>query len=305
MTLKYLLPIIGIVLCLFPILAGCVHIASDNSSIQANTTLSSAPVVSPTPSPTPFVPKNINATQAEAVVRAFAGNPDLKLTYEGVGGGGKSFIFGSDEYQYTVKNATGRVWLMYPTSGEWNRGQPEIITVDQGREIAEKFANEKYPELWQVSANRELKFTQKVMDHGSGGREFQYRWQEVMYRPDKQTKNHVTIMIPNDVVISVSPYTGRVSKYSESYFILDPEISLDPTVTADQAADRAIAFLATKGVTGVLPSEVSEKYLTISGQGLAWFLEIDHKTGPSGYLTGGGVMIDAHDGSVIRYTAIA
>ncbi|WML68268.1 MAG: hypothetical protein METHP_01873 [Methanoregula sp. SKADARSKE-2] len=55
---------------------------------------------------------------------------------------------------------------------------------------------------------------------------------------------------------------------------------------------------------GVLPSEVSDEYLTISRQRLAWFLDINHKTGPSGYLTGGLVIIDAHDRSVLRYTAI-
>jgi hypothetical protein len=115
-----------------------------------------------------------------------------------------------------------------------------------------------------------------------------------------------TITGLNDVMVVISPYTGKVTSYIEQRIPIDISLNLLPAISDDHAWEIAKIYYEQKGVKDILPSETTHKGLWIirddSGkQYLAWIFDVVHK----GKLTmGGTIYIDAHDGHIINYGEI-
>jgi hypothetical protein len=183
---------------------------------------------------------------------------------------------------------------------------PEIIDLEQGRAIAEAVARSNNPDLFQDSSTHKLTFGSDINDRGDGGREFNYHWAEYLNYPDKFTEPHLVIRGLNDTHIVLSPYTGEILSQWGWSAPLDPTLSLNPTVTNDQALEIAKVFAATQFFT--IPGRTPEpKDWTTEGllvmypyakseaktQHLAWGFEVRHHS------AGGLVYVDAYDGSIL------
>jgi hypothetical protein len=130
---------------------------------QTNATNASSYSVSPIVSATtPFVqgnePENPFIAQAEESIRQFTNISDQNLTFKSITNESYSdfyeFDFGNSSFW--VNNITARVQsASLFESG--SKSQKEIIDLDQGSIIAESYAKEKYPELWNVSEIKRCK----------------------------------------------------------------------------------------------------------------------------------------------------
>ena len=195
------------------------------------------------------------------------------------------------------------------------KNQPEIIDFEPGRSIAEAYARVNNPDLFQESSTKELRFHSEIIDHGNWGRVFKYVWDEYLYYPDKFTEPHVVIAGHNETYITVSPYTGEISFYFSSSVPPDPTMSLNPTLTEEQALEIAKVFAAKqfyfteRGITPD-PSEWKSEGLRVfqehdKAQHLAWVFDVRHRLAPDSYSIGGGVFVDAHDGTILGFNEIA
>ncbi len=115
--------------------------------------------------------------------------------------------------------------------------QKPTVNLDQGYVIAEAYAREKFPELWNnVSDTREIRNNIKRTE-ASGV--LSYNWQEFYITPDKNTLNYTEIQGENNVWVAIDPYTGHVGQYDEerepSVLTGIAPVNLTPTVTKEQA----------------------------------------------------------------------
>lgn len=205
--------------------------------------------------------------------------------------------------------------------GGLDKGRQERISFEQGRVIAEAAARVDNPDLFQNTSNKEMTFYSVNFELSENDREFRYRWAENLYYPDRFTQPHFVINGLNDSYITVSPYTGKIETHYSTIELLDPTLSLNPTLTEAQAREIAKKF-ATKQFRfterGKTPdtSAWDVGYLLITRkmnfetdlpdtdpqQHLAW--EFGTRPGSDPYLIGGDVSIDAHTGEVLGYNEI-
>ena len=263
----------------------------------------------------------ISVNQAKDLVRNYTGSPYLALTLNSTHT--DSYLLESEDYMYYVNRTSGSVYLLNPST-PWRRVppgsetikplQPEIIDFEQGRSIAEAYTRVNNPDLFQESSKKELVFRSEITDNGNWGRGFEYVWEEYLYYPDKFTEPHLVIAGPNITYITVNPYTGEISFHFSSSVPPDPTLSLNPTLTEEQALELAKIFAAKqfyfteRGITPD-PSEWTSEGLRVfpehdKTQHLAWCFDVMHRMAPDSYLIGGGVNVDAHTGDVISFGEI-
>jgi hypothetical protein len=273
--------------------------APDNQSLALTPT---------TPTLTATSVTEMGVDMAKERVRNYTGFPHLELTWKATQKEG--YLLESDAYLYYVNRTAGSVYLLNPNSSyhrQWSETlPPEIIDLEQGRAIAEAVARSNNPDLFQDSSTHKLTFGSDINDRGDGGREFNYHWAEYLNYPDKFTEPHLVIRGLNDTHIVLSPYTGEILSQWGWSAPLDPTLSLNPTVTNDQALEIAKVFAATQFFT--IPGRTPEpKDWTTEGllvmypyakseaktQHLAWGFEVRHHS------AGGLVYVDAHDGSIL------
>jgi len=256
----------------------------------------------------------VSVDQAKDLVRNYTGSPSLELTLNSTQK--DSYLLESDNYMYYINRTSGSVYLLNPSTSRWlGKDQPEIIDLEQGHAIAEAYARVNNPDLFQESSTKELVFRSEVIDRG-GDRLFKYVWDEYLYYPDKFTEPRVVIDGLNQTHITVSPYTGEIDSHFPSSLPLDPTLSLIPTLTEEQALEIAKGFAANqfyfteRGITPD-PSEWESEGLRLypvretNTQHLAWIFDVKHRLAPDSYSIGGGVFVDAHDGTILGFNEIA
>ena len=241
-------------------------------------------------------------------IRNFTNNQKTNLTFEK-----RTHYSSADLYEFdsdhsshfTVNSATGRV-----QSAIWNevgsKSQKEIINLDQGAAIAEAFAKEKYPELWNISNSRCIKQTRKeILDRG-GERQFRYEWAGSLYGPLTTGGSRTEVKDGNAVSVTVSPYTGHIVEYSELYlpavFNHTALTNLTPIVTEEQAHKLALNEFRSLGVNVDQSREIVSLGLTtvvdkqnVPYQTWAFRFEHNEKNGKDNAL----VNVDVTNGRII------
>lgn len=189
-----------------------------------------------------------------------------------------------------------------------SKSKHEITSLNQGYSIAELFAKENYPELFMDTYKHGIVPSRYASDHGEY-RDFTYYWQEEIYYPDKHAPSYETIRGLNSISVVISPYTGEIINSYKREMPLDPDLTLVPTISEENATVIAKSVFASKGITNILPSEWVPWGLHImtdqnKTQHLTWAFDVTHRTGKPQYLTGGTLYIDAHNGTIVGYAEI-
>jgi hypothetical protein len=297
---------------------GCITDLKENMTPQQTT----APLISPTsPSiyqssqfftPIPNQGKNNKTafiTQSEDVIRKFTGTPEMNLTYMGIMNESYAdlYRFSSVNSSFWVNNVTGRVQSMviYEVGSKTQR---EIIDLDQGSAIAETYAREKYPELWNITDVKGIIQTIKNVNDRGSDRIFEYSWQDILYTPDKNIDPHTEISGMNSVTVIVNPNTGHITSYHEWYSQSEPLPNLTPTLTEEQAWIYAELYFKDTGITDIQPTEIASKKMTIATDDkgkpcLTWNFDVMRRN-KLGFSEGGVVGIDAHDGHIVWHASI-
>jgi hypothetical protein len=245
---------------------------------------------------------------AKELIREFSKNSSLDLKSGKISHQPYADLYrfdATDHSFYTVNNVTGRV-----QSANWyevgSKSQKEIIDLDQGYTLAESYTREKFPEFWNISDTRGIKVMRKeALDRGMD-RQFNYEWWEIFYTPDKNELFRTEIPGLNSVSATLSPYTGHVISYYESYNPLvisgSPPVNLTPELTEDQAKAISEKEFTEMGVppfsqenTGIIRLRISNREQNIPH--LVWNFGKDWTEGSSRNFA--IVSVDAHDGTIV------
>ncbi len=213
----------------------------------------------------------------------------------------------TDDSTYWVNANNGRVQSM-TVSRNGSETTTRIIDLDEGSRIAESYAKEKYPELWNVSDGKGIKQIVKRTNDLESGQTFEYSWQEIFYPPGLNSSENTVIPGPNLVTITVNPYTGEVIQYHEWYVPNDATLNLTPSLTEDDAMRYAESYFQVAGFENINPDNISSPGLNIAvdennQQHLTWSFELDQKDA-SNLDKSGFVGIDAHNGEVVWHASI-
>ncbi len=244
-------------------------------------------------------PSDPAALKAMETVHLFANAPREEI----VNVGNKNDRFKVAGYDYSIDTDTGRVsYYRLDTTIRNNLSlhhKDKVVDFDQGYQIAESFAREKYPEFWTESETRGVR---SVVSQSEPDGELRYCWFEIYFSPDKNTPGHLEIYGPNDFEITVSAYTGQVISYSEHY---TPSVvtgiapvKLTPAITRDQAERIA------EGHTSKLKARTGTTVLVVTPANdgiphLKWLVGLTDKEHESPSYTDKLVAIDAHTGAIL------
>ncbi len=301
----FLVLLIGI---LFVFITGCMgdhQIINENQTNTTVVTLSSIPPIVSTTVPS-VQGNNLDypiITKSEEIIRKFTNITDQNLTFTSVIN--ESFAdvyeFKSGNSSFWVNDLTGRVQAALRYEGGY-QNQKEIIDLDQGLKIAEPYAKEKYPELWNVTEERGIKQIQKTDTRGDD-EVFVYTWQEVFYNPDNETVPQAEIPGLNSVTIEISPYTGHVTQYYEQYEPSETLPNVTATIPEDLARMSAVLYFESTGISDVQQSELmSGGLISRDKQYLTWNFSLT-RTDKNGFDEGGVVGIDAQTGAVVWHAS--
>jgi hypothetical protein len=298
---------------LFVYIAGCLgdpQIVNGNQiPISTTPQLPTSPPVSITvPSVQEKIPDYSIIAKSEDIIRKFTKIPNQTLTFKGILNESNADVyeFKSGNSSFWVNNVTERV-----QSGLWyenvSKNQKEIIDLDQGQKIAEPYAKEKYPILWNVTEKRGIKQIQKADSRGDE-KVFVYTWQEVFYNPDKKTDPHSEIPGLNSVTVEISPYTGYITHYHELYEQDETLPNVTATITEDEARMFAELYFESSGIPDVRQDELVSDGFHVTrdndnNQRLAWGFSLT-RTDKNGFDEGGVVAIDAYNGGIVWHASL-
>jgi hypothetical protein len=311
-----------VLMCLLVVfITGCLgdHTAgNENQTISTTALPLTVPVVSaPIPSVQGFSSEKEFLAQSEETVRKFENSSDQDLTFTGIMNVSYTdlYKFESGNSSFWINKITGRV-----QSASWfesgSKSQKEIIDLEQGSEIAESYAKEKFPELWNSSDKKGVKQILKSINDGGLDRSFQYSWLETFTNPLSNSSQNSEIPGLNFVMIIVSPYTGNVTRYDETYMPYDSTISLTPSLTQDEAKRYAESHFQSDGFENIKPDQITSPGLSMSvdknyHQHLTWSFVLTQNWSfvltqkeMNGYYKKGFANIDAHNGEVVWYNSI-
>jgi hypothetical protein len=250
------------------------------------------------------MPEKIFIAQSEEAVRKFANISDQNVAFKGITNESYAdlFEFESGNSSFWVNNVTGRVQYAL-WHDERSNAEKEIIDLDEGSIIAESYAKEKYPELWNISDKKGIKQTVERINDGGIYRTLEYSWQETFYNPDKNTTSQSEIPGQNHVYITISPYTGHIFTYDEWYNPTESFPNLTSTIPEEQARMYAASYFQSTGITDIQQNEIKSYGLHVgfdqeNNQRLIWDFALTRKN-KLGIDEGGGVGIDAYDGTVV------
>ncbi|NMB78291.1 MAG: hypothetical protein GYA23_04275 [Methanomicrobiales archaeon] len=252
--------------------------------------------------------------QAEMAVYHFAKSDPGSLSLKTVEyiRGGHILTFSGDDGVFVVNATSGRVQF-----ARFNNSKPSanrVISRQESRHLAESFAREKFPQLWEGSPGHSLNLTlEETQNHGSMGTDTQYIWRDRWYSPGADATRNDTITGARMVRVTVDKW-GKILMYSEEFQPDTLLVNLTPVLTEEQAWRIAESEYEKHGVTGILPSEKLSSGLWVyddsandigwpqnGKQYLAWVFSVRHQ---GTWLMGGQIFIDAHDGHVINYGEI-
>ena len=251
-------------------------------------------------------PTEQSLIQKKMAITSF--NPDMNITFKHMIQQSYADLYtfqGSDSSGFVVNDVTGRV-----QSAVWSepvsKSQKESINLNQGSAIAESFAKEKYPELWNISDSRGIKLTRnEVLDRGVD-RQLCFTWAGILFGSPNATGQRAEVRDGNEVSVTVSPYTGHIIDYNEIYlpsvFADKSLVNLTPTVMEDQAREFALAEFRSIGVNANQSGSIRSLGLRtiIDAENIphmTWAFEID-RTGKWG-IERAFVNVDARDGYIV------
>jgi hypothetical protein len=246
---------------------------------------------------------NATVDQAANTIRNFTGLSDLNLKYVGIDHGYDAdlYEFEADNGLFSVNTVTGRVqtFAFYRPPLPWPLASE--INLDQAYEIALKYAQEKYPSLWETTDQKGVETGAPYrFDHGSGDVDYNFAWRDEYYSSNSSGGNRYTIAGPNVVEITLFS-TGAVKSYHERVISIDPTLNLTPDLTENQAWKIAQDYYASHRATNVTKRADRSQELAISDddshiQHLTW-----HFVAYNNSDRGGEIWIDAHKGTVVDY----
>jgi hypothetical protein len=264
-----------------------------------------------TPSPTEISLDSIRALQMAEITQFVEGRPLTNLSYKGASSSlfGDLDTFEADEATFEVYHSTGDIQSAHWFNDSGSKQLPEVITFEQGAEVAEEMAKKNSPELWDLKTAKtgdtviqtSVRNSSRIRDRGDD-RQFIYAW-EAVYRVITANCSY-DVIGPGSVDVTINPYNSHITDYfkiNETYPLNE---SLIPLLTEEQAWAVALKYYTDQGVTNITPEAKTNKGLQIFGheakkdQKLAWVFSVS----TSDINNRGGVLyIDAHDGQVIRY----
>jgi len=237
-------------------------------------------------------------SKASLAIQNFTGDPSTAPNYQGTDHQNYADIneFSSEQGKFYVNSVTSRVQtaqFISPISPS-----DREIDLDTAYLIAENYAKQKYPELWETSDSKGVHTTVKELPNHGDYSGYDFAWSDEYYSTD--ANSNYTFIGPNSVHVTLTT-TGAVLEYDERYFTLDPHLNLIPTLTEDQAWAIAVPYYASHGAKGIVqPPDGGLLYVITDDnnrQHLAWvFNAVMHDP----IARGGTLSIDAHTGEIIR-----
>jgi hypothetical protein len=250
---------------------------------------------------------NHSIDQRSEIIRIFMSPQKINnLTY--IGSFNKSgqmlYEYQADNSAFIINSVTGRV-----QSAKWRESGPVISGIT--RNLTEscnsvgEYAKGKYPEIWLSNETRGMDFISAKIWPLSIETKYECTWFETLYYPDRITNPHYTIGNRNSIDVVIDPSTGMVFSYEESQVPINPELSLKPSLSEDQARLSAVLYFESTGIPDVQQSELVSNGLHVArgndnNQRLTWSFSLT-RTDKNGFDTGGVVGIDAHDGHVVYH----
>jgi len=301
--------------------AGCVDISSPSSGIQQNTSsISESPTT--TIQGTPVSPADKSSQEIiipprpdpqlleqerEAII-AFSGDKTLNPEFLNTISYSYGLVdfFDTNTATYSIERNTGQIQFMTNSMNVPSPPEANAITRDQGYSLAETYAREKAPEIWNNPSGVEMII--KSTNGTDLNNEWSYSWNQYYVPSPNPSNQSLEIQGINMVRVTLDPHDGSISSYSKWYLPLDSQLNLTPDLTEEQAWGYAKKFYESNGIEvtdnvnktvyglSITPDENNNQHLT-------WKFYV--KTTVNGFDEGGLVGIDAHDGSVVWKAMIA
>jgi len=243
---------------------------------------------------------SISSDQAPDVIRKFIGNSSTQFNYKQTTHQSYADIyeFSSDQGSFHVNSVTGRVQVASfynpPTAST------KEVTLDDAFTIAETYAKDKYPQLWESGNNKSVKNNvREKTDHGNDF-DYNFGWQDEYTINDPTRSEPYVVAGPDSVGITVLP-NGAIQSYAEWVVPLDPSLNLTPDISESLAWKKATEYFDSQGVKGIIQSSDTNSGLAVitdknNVQHLTWHFKASNDKG-----YGGEIAIDAHDGTVVMY----
>ncbi|MFA4859393.1 PKD domain-containing protein [Methanoregula sp.] len=208
--------------------------------------------------------------------------------------------FTADNVTYNVNRNTGRIQSQYTNVIEPSTGN-NIISINQGLLIADSYAKEKCPEFWENETNKVIKkISQIAKDSG-----FVYSWRQYFVLPNESLTDSKEIAGFNQIDVTLDAHDGKVKSYHEWYIPRDANLNLNPDQSEEQAWEKVKKYLEDTGIRAIGVTQRKNLGLVIAIddnniQHLAWQFEIKQDMmNPNFY--GGQIIVDAHNGQIVRY----
>ncbi|MDO9326672.1 MAG: hypothetical protein Q7T80_17110 [Methanoregula sp.] len=240
----------------------------------------------------------ISEAEAKNIVLAFIGRNDSSLKFSGDRNCTTItdiLTFSSDSGEFQVNSATSQLQQVH----FYNTANPLVRNVDleKAEIIAESYAREQNPDFWTIS---DLKGVKKTLARLNPTYHYYFIWREQLYFPDNHSPNHYTITGDNSIAVAVTE-SGSILDYYDRIVPSDPMLSLNPELTEDQAWIFAeSAFEAEESMPVLGPPDKQGLWIIQdkdNTQHLTWRFEAGGAQGHHGM-----VFIDAHNGSLVRYS---
>jgi len=238
--------------------------------------------------------------QARSAIRTFTGIPDLDLKYTGTNHASDADIykFTSEQGSFSVNSVTGRVQGAHFSNP--SAPSKDAIDLEHAYTIAETYAKQKYPELLSKPDQNGVKNTHsELVDRGDYS-EYMFEWRDKY--PSSNTTNSSQYIITglNSVAVTMKP-NGAIVWYYEHVEPIDPNLSLIPDLTEEQAWKIAEVYYASRVNPNVVRTAEGSYGLTIfsgedNNQHLVWRFNASNERE-----RGGKIWVDAHDGKIILY----
>jgi uncharacterized membrane protein YkoI len=205
-------------------------------------------------------------------------------------------IFNSSKYPETLYNPISKTITIRGSYGQAtiisdDSAMDVILTLQEAQEIAEQYAKD-HSSLF-ATTDMYLRDAE-LLDHGDGGKEYQFIWVQKIGK----------VMTPNKVVVSINPETGGVIGFAE----INKDISvtdLTPNISADEAKEKALKqfnpMVLTSPIETTLKIDFVGHDVLRNNQKLLWEVRImGDPINSTDCGRGGIVQIDAKTGEVLN-----
>ena len=197
---------------------------------------------------------------------------------------------------FSVNSVTGRVQsARFSDSGAPSK---EAIDIEHAFTIAEAYAKQKYPELLNKPDQNGVKNTiSELIDHGDYS-EYLFEWWDKYASSNTTNSSQYIITGLNSVSITMKP-DGEIIWYYEQVDPIDPNLSLNPDLTEEQAWKIAETYYASRVNPPVVKTAEGSYGLSVfraedKKQHLVWRFNASNERG-----RGGKILVDAHDGTIL------